>query len=63
MSALPPKADIAERHWDVRFVPKAEIRQHDQVRVAYVKMAQLWLEGAARIEVASGLMPGSEELG
>jgi hypothetical protein len=21
MSALPPKADIAERDWDVRFVP------------------------------------------
>jgi hypothetical protein len=25
MSALPPKADIAERGWDVRFVPKADI--------------------------------------
>ena len=25
MSALPPKADIAERRWDVRFVPKADI--------------------------------------
>jgi hypothetical protein len=25
MSALPPKADIAERNWDVRFVPIAEI--------------------------------------
>jgi len=25
MSALPPKADIAERHQDVRFVPKADI--------------------------------------
>jgi len=25
MSALPPKADIAERDWDVRFVPKADI--------------------------------------
>src|ERR1700758_811887 len=24
MSALPPKADIAERNWDVRFVPKAD---------------------------------------
>jgi hypothetical protein len=27
MSALPPKADIAERDWDVRFVPKADIRE------------------------------------
>ena len=26
MSALPPKADIAERDWHVRFVPKADIR-------------------------------------
>ena len=25
MSALPPKADIAQRDWDVRFVPKADI--------------------------------------
>ena len=25
MSALPPKADIAESDWDVRFVPKADI--------------------------------------
>jgi hypothetical protein len=25
MSALPPKADIAERDGDVRFVPKADI--------------------------------------
>jgi hypothetical protein len=26
MSALPPKADIAERRWIVRFVPKADMR-------------------------------------
>jgi hypothetical protein len=26
MSALPPKADMAGRDWDVRFVPKADIR-------------------------------------
>jgi hypothetical protein len=25
MSALPPKADIRQRHCDVRFVPKADI--------------------------------------
>jgi hypothetical protein len=25
MSALLPKADIAERDWDVRFVPKADM--------------------------------------
>jgi hypothetical protein len=27
MSALPPKADIAEYDWDVRFVPIADIGQ------------------------------------
>jgi len=32
MSALPPKADIAEYDWDVRFVPKADIsRSFDQL--------------------------------
>jgi hypothetical protein len=25
MSALPPKADIGWAHWDVRFLPKADI--------------------------------------
>jgi hypothetical protein len=25
MSAIHPKADIGERNWDVRFVPKADI--------------------------------------
>jgi hypothetical protein len=25
MSALPPKADITERDWHVRYVPKADI--------------------------------------
>ena len=27
MSALPPKADIGTRSWNVRFVPKADIMQ------------------------------------
>jgi hypothetical protein len=27
MSALPPKADIAERDCDVRFVPKADVQE------------------------------------
>jgi hypothetical protein len=25
MSAIPPKADVAEYDWDVRFVPKTDI--------------------------------------
>jgi hypothetical protein len=28
MSASPPKADIAQRDWDVRFVPEADISSH-----------------------------------
>jgi hypothetical protein len=27
MSALPPKADIAEHNWDVRFVPTTDIER------------------------------------
>jgi hypothetical protein len=30
MSALPPKADIAERNWDVRFVPKADVSKRSK---------------------------------
>jgi hypothetical protein len=34
MSALPPKADIAERDWNVRFVPKANnLRCSEEARV------------------------------
>jgi hypothetical protein len=29
MSALPPKADIRQRNWDIRFVPKAGIHQRE----------------------------------
>ena len=32
MSALPPKADIAKHWWDVRFVPKADIRHCSKTR-------------------------------
>jgi len=31
MSALPPKADIAECDWDVRFVPKADIMRRGKI--------------------------------
>jgi hypothetical protein len=30
MSALPPKADMDQRGWDVRFVPKADIMQRSK---------------------------------
>jgi hypothetical protein len=32
MSALPPKADIAERDHDVRFVPKADMPTFSALR-------------------------------
>jgi predicted GNAT superfamily acetyltransferase len=35
MSALPPKADIGERNWDVRFVPLAEIDLFDDLPNLY----------------------------
>ena len=68
------ESGIAKGDEDVRFVPEADIRQrnearcpqqasHPDVRLAYLKMAHLWLECAGRIEFASGLTPGSEELG
>jgi hypothetical protein len=34
MSALPPKADIAECDWDVRFVPKADIAPYSIISSA-----------------------------
>ena len=35
MSALPPKADIDERDWEVRFVPKADIQKEALARSPY----------------------------
>jgi len=32
MSALPPKADIGTQSWNVRFVPKADIRLDRLIR-------------------------------
>jgi hypothetical protein len=42
MSALPPKADIAERHRHVRFVPKADIRELRRITPGLSD----WLPGA-----------------
>jgi hypothetical protein len=36
MSALPPKADIAKRRWDVRFVPKADYSPLTALQIALV---------------------------
>jgi hypothetical protein len=36
-SALPPKADIGERNWDVRFVPIADI--HGAVQITQTIMS------------------------
>ena len=35
MSALPPKADIAERDWHVRFVPNADIMQRSRTASSF----------------------------
>jgi hypothetical protein len=35
MSALPPKADITESDWHVRFVPKADIHQRVIASMGY----------------------------
>jgi hypothetical protein len=40
MSALPPKADIAGRQFDVRFVPKADITRSRDRRAAARKVEQ-----------------------
>jgi len=36
MSTLPPKADIDRASWDVRFVPKADIRPKSLIDEDYV---------------------------
>jgi hypothetical protein len=40
MSALPPKADIAGRHLDVRFVPKADIPGRGKIKTTLIHEAQ-----------------------
>jgi hypothetical protein len=35
MSALPPKADIAESDWNVRFVPKADIMRRSKKALSF----------------------------
>jgi hypothetical protein len=42
MSALPPKADIAERAWHVRFVPISEMkRRPTEAAPAFMRLAVL----------------------
>jgi len=40
MSALPPKADIAERDWNVRFVPKADIMRCSKTLFDYPSLIE-----------------------
>jgi len=54
MSALPPKADIAERDWHVRFVPIADIPQCDNYSISSSLSGKLL---AGRVEF---LAAGSE---
>jgi hypothetical protein len=50
MSALPPKADIAERQLDVRFVPKADIRGF-----SYSMISSAWAERFGGTSMPSAL--------
>ena len=52
MSALPPKADIAEHDRHVRFVPKADISKGVPGGVNDVQLAGLWLP-----EILAGKFP------
>ena len=45
MSALSPKADIAERHRDLRFVPKADIGRRE-LNVRFVPQADISFSAA-----------------
>jgi hypothetical protein len=55
MFALPPKADIGERNWDVRFVPEADIHQ----MFNYMVGAREWRNGAlGRGTLRSGVSGG-----
>jgi hypothetical protein len=56
MSALPPKADIARRRLDVRFVPKADM----SASLDHLVGEQLHLIGSAETEFLGGL--GSSHL-
>jgi hypothetical protein len=42
MSALPPKADIARRQLDVRFVPQADIRR---LVIYWIESSAFWIVG------------------
>jgi deoxyribodipyrimidine photolyase-like uncharacterized protein len=51
MSALPPKADIAGRHLDVRFVPEADVAVHSPMS------DKLQLSGSCEIIQSLPLLP------
>jgi hypothetical protein len=42
MSALPPKADITEKSWNVRFVPKADkVQRNKESRYSITSSARI----------------------
>jgi hypothetical protein len=44
MSALPPKADIADRDPDVRFVPQADIHWFAALKVCLIQQVRFVLD-------------------
>src|SRR6516164_9097472 len=56
MSALPPKADIGTQSWNVRFVPKADIKRFPWGMPA----CQAWYEEATLFESATVSEPASK---
>jgi hypothetical protein len=53
MSALPPKADIRQRDWDVCFVPKADILRCGKER-------RYSITSSARASIDRGIVRPSE---
>jgi hypothetical protein len=57
MSALLPKADIRLSHWDVRFVPKAEVTVIRSVELIVQPDAK---DGVGEMAVRGDLAPGPQ---
>jgi hypothetical protein len=59
MSAIPPKADIAERNWDVRFVPETDSCSAANCHHSSVVASSAWdqLDEARRVAANMAKLP------